>query len=529
MKIIGAALGEDVHIQGLYHFLQEAQKQGYETDFLGPAIDVDQIIQTAKKENPDIVAVSYRLTPENGRHLIKELKTKAKESGINTRFVFGGTEPVADIARESDFFNFIADGNNNEEIPYFLRGGGEKEGFEKPPQNVLERINWKNPTPLLRTHYGQPTLEATAEGIRQIAESGLMDVISLGTDQDAQSNFFHPERQDPKRAGAGGVPVRSPEDFKKLFSATRTGNFPLMRSYAGTDDLTEMATMYEKTFGNAWPAIPIFWFNDMDGRGPQDLGKSVSEHLKLIEWYAERDFPVEILESHHWGMRGAHDSLAVATAYLGAEITKELGANNYIHQYMFNVPGETSSTNDLAKMLAVKELITDLESSAFQIHTQTRAGLPSFPNNLEEARAQLANSTLLQMQLDPDIIHVVNYSEPHHAATGQDVIDSAHIALHAIKNSYGMPSLATNPEVVRRKEELKQDARYLIDQIKAGGDLTNPAYLTSLVSKGILDAPMLKGNQYARGELEVIEKDGAYFPARDGRIINERERLETIK
>ena len=302
-----------------------------------------------------------------------------------------------------------------------------------------------------------------------------------------------------------------------------------MRSYAGTDDLIEMAEMYENTFGNAWPAIPIFWFNDMDGRGPQDLEKSVSEHLKLIQWYSERDFPVEILESHHWGMRGAHDSLAVATAYLGAKVTKELGVKDYIHQYMFNIPQRISATNDLAKMLAVRELITELKSDSFHVYTQTRAGLPSFPNHLEEARAQLANSTLLQMQLNPDIIHVVNYSEPHHAATAQDVIDSAHITLHAIKNSQGMPSLVTNSEVVRRKEELKQGARYILNHVEANGDLTDSKYLTSLVTKGVLDAPMLKGNQYARGKLEVVEKNGAYFPVKDGKFINERERLEVLR
>ena len=41
------------------------------------------------------------------------------------------------------------------------------------------------------------------------AEAGALDVISLGIDQDAQENFFHPERQNPRRTGAGGVPVRS--------------------------------------------------------------------------------------------------------------------------------------------------------------------------------------------------------------------------------------------------------------------------------------------------------------------------------
>ena len=48
-------------------------------------------------------------------------------------------------------------------------------------------------------------LDATRDGIARIADAQALDVISLGIDQDAQANFFHPERQDARRTGAGGV------------------------------------------------------------------------------------------------------------------------------------------------------------------------------------------------------------------------------------------------------------------------------------------------------------------------------------
>jgi hypothetical protein len=51
----------------------------------------------------------------------------------------------------------------------------------------------------LRHHFGLPTMEATIEGIEKIADAQALDVISLGIDQDAQENFYHPERQDPRR------------------------------------------------------------------------------------------------------------------------------------------------------------------------------------------------------------------------------------------------------------------------------------------------------------------------------------------
>ena len=47
-------------------------------------------------------------------------------------------------------------------------------------------------------------------------------------------HFFHPERQDPRRTGAGGVPVRTPQDYVALCAASRRGNFPLLRTYSGT-------------------------------------------------------------------------------------------------------------------------------------------------------------------------------------------------------------------------------------------------------------------------------------------------------
>ena len=124
-------------------------------------------------------------------------------------------------------------------------------------------------------------------GIEQIAEARVLDVISLGIDQDAQENFFHPERQDPRRTGAGGVPVRSADDYRALYAASRRGNYPLLRTYSGTDDFVRLAEMYVETINIAWAAVPLFWFNAMDGRGPHDLESSIREHQELMAWYGD--------------------------------------------------------------------------------------------------------------------------------------------------------------------------------------------------------------------------------------------------
>ncbi|MBN1544037.1 cobalamin B12-binding domain-containing protein [Candidatus Woesearchaeota archaeon] len=533
MKIIGASVGDCVHVQGVYNFLRDAEEAGHETVFLGPAVSIERLIEAIKKESPDAVAISYRLTPRTAEHTLCELKSSLDREGSGSGsidFLFGGTPPVAEVARRSGLFRLVSDGNNPDEVRSYLKqGSGDRPLKEVPPQDVIGRMRWKKGAPLVRTHFGLPDLDDTIGGIGIIAESGLIDVVSLGTDQDAQASFYHPEMQDAGSRGAGGVPVRLPDDFRRLFAATRKGNFPLMRTYAGTDDLIRLAEMYEDAFGNAWAAVPVFWFNAMDRRGPHSLEESVREHLKLIRWNAERGIPVEVLEAHHWAMRWAHDSLVVASAVLGAEIAKACGVKDYIHQYMFNVPPGSSFSNELAKMLAVKEMVSALEDGSFRTYTQTRTGLPSFPNDLEEARAQLASSTMLQMQLAPDIVHVVNYTEPHHAATADEVVRSARIAYHVMRNSAGAPDMTEDPGVECRKNLLKDEAGFLLRYIHRKGCITDAGYLSSLVSSGVLDAPMLKSSPFARGEAVTGFIDGgAYSIRRDGKPQGEEERISGL-
>jgi hypothetical protein len=206
-----------------------------------------------------------------------------------------------------------------EEIIAYLKGELWRGTSEKDfPQTFVERLAWKRPFPLIRHHFGRPTVEETIAGIREIAEARVLDVISLGIDQDAQENFFHPERQDPRRKGAGGVPVRSAEEYRALYQASRCGNYPLMRAYSGTDDQLRLAQLYVETFNNAWCATSIFWFNQLDRRGPLSLEESIRVHQELMRWHGERNIPVEVNEPHHWGMRDAPDVIYVVTSFLSA-------------------------------------------------------------------------------------------------------------------------------------------------------------------------------------------------------------------
>src|SRR5215212_2150262 len=538
--VVAGALGECVHVAGVMNFLRLAEAAGWRTVFLGPAVPVDEVVAAARREQADLVGVSYRLTPETGAQLLGEFAEAADSlQATGTRFVFGGTPPVAERARSIGFFERTFDGSEPDEaVLAFLNGQGQQDSVSDDyPQTTVARIAWKAPFPLLRHHFGLPSLEATRAGIERIAEAQALDVISLGIDQDAQANFFHPERQDRRRTGAGGVPVRSADDYRALFQASRRGNMPLLRTYSGTDDFIRLAELYVETINIAWCAIPLFWFNQMDGRGPWELEGSIREHQEVMAWYGARGLPVEMNEPHHWGMRDAPDVVFVVAAYLSAYNARACGVRDYIAQLMFNSPPGLSDAMDLAKMLACLELIAPLERPDFRIWRQTRTGLLSYPLDPIAARAHLAASVYLQMALRPHIIHIVGHTEADHAATAEDVIEACGLARRAITNALrGQPDMTADPAIQRRKHELVAEAQVTIAAIRSlaapgiRDPLADPATLARAVATGILDAPQLRNNPFAPGRVVTRYRDVACVALYGaGRSPTETQRLQALE
>ncbi len=537
--VVAAALGECVHVAGVMNFLRLAEAAGWRTVFLGPAVPVEEVLAAAKAENADLIGVSYRLTPETGERLLAEFAEAADElHSRGVRFAFAGTPPVAERARKLGFFERVFDGSEPPEaVLAYVKGQSDGPATEADfPQTTVERIRWKSPYPLIRHHFGLPTMEDSLRGVEQIAAAGALDVISLGIDQDAQENFFHPERQNPRRRGAGGVPVRSAEDYRALYAASRRGNYPLLRTYSGTDDFIQLAELYVETINIAWCAIPLFWFNQMDGRGPWDLEGSIREHQQVMAFYGVRGIPVELNEPHHWGMRDAHDAVFAASAYLSAYNARAFGVKDYIAQLMFNSPPGHSDAMDLAKMLAVLELIEPLQGPDFRIWKQTRTGLLSYPLDPAAARAHLAASVYVQMALKPHIIHVVGHTEADHAATAEDVIEACGLARRAIDNALrGAPDMTADPAVQARKEQIKREVGLILQAIcelapDSADPLADPAALARAVAAGILDAPQLRNNRFARGAVQTRIHNGASIAIDSrGRPLAEEIRLANLK
>lgn len=518
-RILGAAVGDCVHVAGVVNFLRLAEDQGYETEFLGPATSVSELMGAVLEDMPDIVAVGYRLTPEAGRHVLEELKQAAAQAGVigRVRFIFGGTGPVCEVARGVGLFEQVFDGHSSiEEVIAYLRGHSLDRRPEDYPDTLIDRIRWKAPYPVIRHHFGLPDYEATRRGIARIAESGCLDVISLGIDQNTQEHFFRPEERDPGQHGAGGVPVETREQFRALYEASRTGNYPLMRCYSGTRDLLPMAEVLHETIHNAWCAVPLTWYSVLDGRSSRPLLDTIREAQQVMRWHGQRGVPVEMNESHHWSLRDAPDVVACAAAFLAAYNARKMGVRHYIQQMMFNNPPGTSFTMDLAKMLAKLELVESLETGDFQILRETRGGLSSYPADLDMAKGHLATSVMLQMAVKPHIVHVVGFPEADHEASADEVIQSCLIARKAIENCLtGMPDMTLDPRVQARKAQLVEETRLLLDAIRqlapAGttDPWSDPLTLTRAVEAGLLDAPHLRNNPTARGRVVTRIIDGA--------------------
>ncbi|SHI39664.1 cobalamin B12-binding domain-containing protein [Lutispora thermophila] len=537
-KYLGAAIGNCVHVGGIVNFFRLVEREGHETYFLGAAVSIDRLVEKVLEIKPDVVAIGYRLTPKNVEPLLKELEEHIKSKKLdNIEWIFGGTKPVADVARRFSFFSTIFDGTEDvDDVINYIRGRQLKEVKLYYPDNIVERINSKYPYPVLRHHFGLPSLEDTIEGIKKIAEAKVLDVISIGPDQNTQQFFFSQDKMNKDLDGAGGVPLRKVEDFIELYKASRRGNYPLLRCYSGTADVFRFAEMLKDTIHNAWCAVPLCWYNVLDGRGTRPVGESIAEGQMLMKKHAEWNIPVEVNEAHHWSLRDAHDTIGVVMAFLAAYNAKKMGVRDYIAQYMFNVPAALHHKMDLAKMLAKVELIESLEDDNFKTYRQVRAGLASLSSDLDVAKGQLAASTYLAMSLKPHIVHIVGYCEADHAAKAEEVIESTKIVRGVIRSTLdGMVDMTKDMEVQERKHELMEEAKYLLDTIKnlyeeSEDPWSDPKVLEDIIRRGIIDAPHLRGNPSAKGVLEtrIVNGKCMAYSKKLNRVMTEKERIEEL-
>jgi uncharacterized protein (TIGR01319 family) len=515
-RVMVGAIGKCVHNLGVETFADWMQDLdlGYVSIKLGPAVPIQEVINKIREARPEIVGVSMRLGDLHVDKLIAEFIETAtfyglhpKESGI--RYSFGGLRPAANLVRamtglhlEED--RFIREEEKHYDLATIAEEYKDKEMFQgffeivvddfvtmeeledfahrQISQYARREIPWsdylverirqvreRENRPIIRAHIGiaADTIEPTVTAIEKLSDAGAFEIVSLAPDQTSQemlAKFIRGE-EDPDKylAGQGGAPIRTLDDLQRLKAASQRGNYPMTRIYTGTDELVALANLWEKHLNICFPAVPIFFYNELDGRGPISIRHGFDEHFQTIEYWAEQGKPLEINDPHQWGLRYATDDMQVTDHVLCAVIALKKGIKNYVMQMMFELPPEISAMDDLAKMKAAYELVEPLcQHFDFRIHRQTRSGLPSFPPNLNQAKGHLAFGIYTQLYMEPDILHVVTHSEAHHEASADDIIESCEIVKQVCWDftKGDVPHIWDDPTVKARIKELKQTSMY---------------------------------------------------------------------
>jgi uncharacterized protein (TIGR01319 family) len=532
-RVLAGSIGDCVHSLGVETFAEwmEDRGDGFMAVKLGPAVPIGDVINKIREARPEVVAISMRLGDLHVDKLIGEFIEKAaqyrllpRESGI--RYAFGGLRPAANLVRamtglpvEEDKFSPPED--RNFDLDEIAENYGDIDAFQgffalvvddfitmeeleafavdeavaaeereiQWADHLLDRIRQVRELenrPIIRAHIGiaADSIEPTVEGVEKLADAECLEIVSLAPDQPAQEYLakFVRGEEDPEEylKGQGGVPIRSKEDLARLKAATQRGNYPMTRIYSGTDELVELAKLYESSFRMPFPAVPIFFYNELDGRGPISIRDSFDEHFEVMRWWASIDKPVEINDPHQWQLRNSTDDLLVTDHIIAGVVALKTGIRQYVMQMMYDLPPGTSGLNDLAKFQGAYELIEPLTRHfGFHIIKETRGGLSDFPPNLDKAKGHLAVSTYWQMHMEPDIVHVVSFSEAHHEAKAEDVIESCDIIKQVFVDFHDadQPGVWHDPRLIARKRGLKLGAMYNLLHLALLGGYEGPVTL----------------------------------------------------
>ncbi len=409
----------------------------------------------------------------------------------------------------------------------------------------LQYAKEKHALPIIRTHsgpYNPNRLEALKEynsWCRELAQSRLLDVLSIGSSQLTQSNFG--ENWEGKPNG-GGVPVNSEMEYV----AIRENAKPMLaRTYSGTKDVPGLAKIHERALNISWHALSFWWFDELDGRGHNSLLDNLKEHFEAVRWIVTTGKPVEPNVPHHFAFRGADDITYIISGYLAAKACKKMGVKHLILQNMLNTPKYTTGVQDLAKGRTMLKLVRELEDENFHVSLQSRAGLDYFAPDLEEAKVQLAAVTCLMDDLEPEndnspeIIHVVNYSEAVRLATPPIIKDSIKITLSAL-HEYRMaralgkiPNMKYDSEVKEREEALYTEAKDSILMMeKALPNLYTPEGFYKVFVEGFLPVPYLmdQHRKFPKATMwhTAIKNGGIRVVDDDGKVIYTTDRYRKI-
>ena len=549
------------------------------------------ILKWLKQNNVKHIGISYRLDPSNAKnlfgrffHLLQVNDFIGAEKQIKNVY-FSGLKPVCDYikAEYGDRVITFCGGEAAEEVllamgvPHYsiaksiingckydkeLESFGKKiiasEEYKKIKaipnsyreygtkedsleKRLLHRLLYK--LPVIRAHSGPYDADLTRRECidkyliwcKQLSQSGYLDILSVGASQLSQSNFGSSWNN---MVNGGGVPVNSSTEYWEIWQAARP---MLVRTYSGTTNILRMAEMYDQTINMAWHALSLWWFNQLDGRGPNTLYDNLKEHIATIKYIAAKGKPFEANVSHHFAFRGCDDITYIVSAYLSAKLAKKNGIRIFILQNMLNTPRSTWGIQDLAKSRALLNLIKELQDDSFRVVLQTRAGLDYLKPDIEEAKGQLASVTAMMDDIEPnncyspEIIHIVSYSEALFLATPDIIDDSIKITLASLlkyreRKQRGDVQNTFTEDILSRTEKLEISARSIILEMENNiCNLYSPEGFYIAFAAGWLPVPDLwnKSSEFAMARnWQTIISNGGKYLADKGKIMSNESKIE---
>ena len=366
-----------------YHVLISPRQIEYAMERISAESSQQTILEWIRENRISHLGFSYRLDPDSAVDLLGRLVHILKEAGyyncsdpVIKSIFFAGLAPACEkIEREYDGTIMTFRGGESveeslltmgvpfDDIPKQIKEGckydkelakfGEgiiKSGIYremKPPvrrsypeygtmkdtlelrleNNRLDRFG-----PVIRAHSGPYSedmsriacLKEYQNWCHELASAGYLDVLSIGSSQLSQSDFG---KKWDGRLNGGGVPVNSEAEYSDIWEASRP---MLVRTYSGTRDLLKLAQVYERSINIAWHALSLWWFDELDGRGPNSLYANLTEHIDTIRYISTTGKPVETNVPHHFAFRGADDATFIISGYLAAKTAKKYGTKTFI-------------------------------------------------------------------------------------------------------------------------------------------------------------------------------------------------------
>ena len=601
---VATSLANDPHAEGMHNASKIAALDEIGSYILPPSLDYTAFYEAIDKYQPRFIGLSYRqnenvaveelfkvinyfhtsglIKPTDDVKItfaglpktIQILQDKVSELPLEVILCQASSKVLERVTETVDFFEIT---NNREQIILQVYDELVPKGikiFDELADEAVRNDDYKNEPPLtipspaacndyitrireseypvLRSHFGipAPDIVPTVEGIKKLAESRVLDEISLGSSDLSQRYFGHPEMFETLK-NDGGVPYKDFNDLVALYQASRYGNFPGVKPYCHVNDLVGFVNqcLDAGMLRGVHQAVPLYWFNELDGRGPAIVRDNIKEHFACVRELAKNGIPVEMNDPNQWSSRWAHDTIIVTSYALISAVMTMCGVQNMVLQMQFNKPKETGDYADLAKMSAGMEMARRISLGRRHpapIFRETRTGIESLSADMNLAKWQLARSTFLQMCMDPHIIHIVSYCEANYAARPADIIDSSKLIRRAVRifrqNKEDIMKEVNVPLVKERRDWLISESTYLLNQIAKlhpqykpcpleamAPYLGNEDVIAASIEQKLMTAPGIINAKYKGDFLTKPMKYGMINVVDDftnPRIITEEERIK---